>query len=315
MHKRRRALAIAAVLGLFAAGMAAAGPTYEFRTLIPGAKQLSVTETFAIPGTYTVPVPSGATRIAFQLAGAGGGGGYFLYYATPGTDFGGNGGLILGTVSVAGVSSVTVVVGAGGQAGSGSVNGGFGGGASALVLGGQFVAVAGGGGGGGLDNSVNPQPWAAEGGPGGESNTSGENVDGAYYSGCAGGAGATDTGPGIDDWTSPGYSGTGVSGSGPISLTNLTDGGNGSSVASPYGVADPSGGSGYYGGGSGYNCGAGPSGAGGGSDYAAPEATGVTDTVGGGATGGLGSTTSDTYNAANTSLPGQNGVVTLQWTN
>lgn len=82
------------------------------------------------PGTFTLTVPSGVTKVKLTLAGGGGGGGnniYYTYYSyhckassyhkvTVYGGSGGRGGLFLGTVKVVPNKTYKITVGAGGSA-------------------------------------------------------------------------------------------------------------------------------------------------------------------------------------------------------
>ena len=73
-------------------------------------------------GTYTFTVPAGVTEVSAVCIGGGGGGGGNNGVSGPGATGGGGGGLSYGTFTVTPGENLTVRVGAGGAAGTGSAN-------------------------------------------------------------------------------------------------------------------------------------------------------------------------------------------------
>lgn len=192
--------------------------------------------TYSAGGNQTWTVPSGVTTVLVKLWGAGGG--------TNNGGFGGAGGFITGILSIpSGTTSMTIIVGQGGLASSGTggtyaatyggggkgASGGSGGGRSAIQIGGVDYVTAGGGGGGCSGN------YAYSGGGGGG------------YIGLTGGAqnsGASATGG--SQTASGGASGTCTTGT---TAGSGNTGGN--ACTSSY--AGGGGGGWYGGGGGGYN--------------------------------------------------------------
>jgi hypothetical protein len=105
----------------------------------------STVSVFDTPGTYTWNKPSGCKKVWIRCWGGGGGGGGNLTGSAGG---GGGGGYAERWLDVTGISSATVVVGAGGSGGTGTSSGGSGG-TSEFSVGGTTYAEATGGGGGG----------------------------------------------------------------------------------------------------------------------------------------------------------------------
>jgi len=277
-------------LGLPVLCPATAEASYVYRVLIPGGGPSSV----CIPGTITESTvdanlainvaAQGCKTITVVLKGAAGGN-------TFAGSIGGSGGSITFQLPAAAYAGEwTGVVGQGGEGGSG-YNGGNGGGYTSVSFDGTLLGVAGGGGGGG---GYGGDGITANGGDGGMLAGSGQNGLYCY----TGGAGATDSGPGAAgqicmDYNTSGYgdSGSGMAGGDGESTYPEEVGGAGIGLGGLGGIGDygngggGGGGGGYFGGGGGtdggdYSVGGG---GGGGSDYVINSATGVVDTVGGGA--------------------------------
>ncbi len=228
-------------------------------------------------GLQSWTVPPCVTIVTITADGAQGGTGG--YHNNPVLDGGGNGGSVVGTLTVVGGTVLNIYVGGqgfygvmaipgqGGYNGGGngfyihsSFSGAGGGGASDVRVGGialaNRVVVAGGGGGGGCLHTTGNYE---KGGPGGAA------IAGAgFANNIQGGAGSGGGGTGGSGGT--GGVGTCTAGSGVLGI-----GGSGCATAKNAG----GGGGGYYGGGAGYNCGGG-----GGSNYTGGLTTVTTNTQG-----------------------------------
>ncbi len=228
------------------------------------------TQSFTLPGTYAVSVPTGCTAVDYVVSGAAGG---------PGPSAsGGAGAQVSGIVLESPATSLTVQVGAGGANGVlANYSAGYGGKFSALEDPQGYVAIAGGGGGGGGYGG------GGYGGAGGAAGQVGSNGSG----GCdprTGGYGATQSAPGqatlgypqtiVCGGNAAGAAGIGMTGAPPTGGALGNGGGGG-------------GGSGFFGGGAGSSGGSygGGGGGGGGSSYASMASTGVSFATGGGASG------------------------------
>ena len=241
------------------------------------------TQSFTIPGTYAVTVPTGCSTVDFAVLGAAGG---FAPNAA-----GGAGAKVTGAITESYGTQLTVVVGTGGATATGYLAG-SGGGFSALEDASGYVGLAGGGGGaGGFGGN-------GYGGAGGAAGLLGSNG----LPGCdprTAGYGASQTAPGqgtvgypqaiICGGNAGGAAGVGMTGAAPTSGGYGNGGGGG-------------GGNGFFGGGAGSSGGSygGGGGGGAGSSYASMAATSVVVTTGGGASG-----------QQSSGGPGANGSVTL----
>ena len=200
-------------------------------------------------GDQTIDIPSGKTHVKVILKGAGGGYG--------GTQAGGSGGYTEAEIELpSGTTSLTLIVGQGGDStvntsktygggggsgNDGSVTGGRGGGRTAVRIGGTEIATAGGGGGG---CGQGPQIGGYGGG-----------LIALGYSNPNGGGGTQTTG---------GSGGVGSVNSGQAGAQY--DGGTGSYLSNGWGAAG--GGGGWYGGGGGGGSGGNHGAGGGGSGFA-----------------------------------------------
>lgn len=102
---------------------------------------------YRTPGTYTITIPAGVTAIQAEIAGAGGGGAGNNWVNDAPMELGGNGGsgaLITQKIAVTPLSTLTIIVGAGGAGGSYWGRPGGAGGSSSIV---NFITARGGGGG------------------------------------------------------------------------------------------------------------------------------------------------------------------------
>ena len=212
----------------------------------------------------TWTVPSGVSSVQYLVVGGGGAGGEGagIYSSNPARGGGGGGGagefVAANSLSVSGVASLSITVGAGGTAGTGipssTAEAGANGRSSVLVVGGTTITARGGGAGGYTsDTQTSRQPrggsdfgsggglGAAKGGsinekPGYMNNTDtypggtgGRNQGGygVWYGRGSGGGGAGSTGgrPYKDTETTPsGISGTGVGGAGGAGLASSITG-------------------------------------------------------------------------------------------
>ena len=200
-------------------------------------------------GDQTIAIPSGKTHVKVILKGAGGGYG--------GTRAGGSGGYTEAEIELpSGTTSLTLIVGQGGDStvntsktygggggsgNDGSVTGGRGGGRTAVRIGGTEIATAGGGGGGC--------------GQGTQTGGSGGGLIALGYSNPNGGGGTQTTG---------GSGGVGSVNSGQAGAQY--EGGTGSYLSTGWGAAG--GGGGWYGGGGGGGSGGNHGAGGGGSGFA-----------------------------------------------
>ena len=217
---------------------------------------LFATVTCALPGNYTVTVPTGTTSVVMDAVGAGGGAGYPARQ-----HIGGNAGEVAGTATLpTGTAYLYIMVGAAGTGDNHGVSSG--GGASAVMAEDNthaFLAklAIGGGGGGGAYNgdggdagsagtSDNAQTTSGPGGPGvgatggagGTGNyavgTAGGNDNPGTLTVASGGGGGAVPGGAHGGQGGGGYGGGGGGGasSGMILFTNVAGGGGGSSLAS-----------------------------------------------------------------------------------
>lgn len=102
---------------------------------------------YRTPETYTITIPAGVTAIQAEIAGAGGGGAGNNWVNDAPMELGGNGGsgeLITQKIAVTPLSTLTIIVGAGGAGGSYWGRPGGAGGSSSIV---NFITARGGGGG------------------------------------------------------------------------------------------------------------------------------------------------------------------------
>lgn len=102
---------------------------------------------YRTPGTYTITILAGVTAIQAEIAGAGGGGAGNNWVNDAPMELGGNGGsgeLITQKIAVTPLSTLTIIVGAGGAGGSYWGRPGGAGGSSSIV---NFITARGGGGG------------------------------------------------------------------------------------------------------------------------------------------------------------------------
>ena len=125
---------------------------------------------YRTPGTYTITIPAGATAIQGEIAGAGGGGAGNNWVNDAPMELGGNGGsgkLITQKIAVTPLSTLTIIVGAGGAGGSYWGRPGGAGGSSSIV---NFITARGGG--GGLKDNKNGTSYGngGSGGLGGKKN-------------------------------------------------------------------------------------------------------------------------------------------------
>lgn len=130
---------------------------------------------YRTPGTYTITIPAGATAIQAEIAGAGGGGAGNNWVNDAPMELGGNGGsgeLITQKIAVTPLSTLTIIVGAGGAGGSYWGRPGRAGGSSSIV---NFITARGGG--GGLKDNKNGTSYGngGSGGLGGKKHDGGEN--------------------------------------------------------------------------------------------------------------------------------------------
>ena len=238
-HVRHTVTLFGSILALAAASIASAAPTCTSTTPALGD---TVTCTWNSGGNTVITLPVGGGSIDAVLLGAGGAGGAEV--SSPGAA-GGNGARVDASLSLAGPSYITVVVGEGaGVVDSGSGRGGT---FSAIYTGvtataSQVVAVAGGGGGGAAANGAGPKGGSGSAGAtaaGGD----GINFNGSLLGGSGGASGSGGAGGG-------GCSGNTLAGS------SWAAGGAG---AARYGVGG-FGGAGYGGGGGGCGSGGGAGG-------------------------------------------------------
>ena len=126
---------------------------------------------YRTPGTYTITIPAGATAIQGEIAGAGGGGAGNNWVNDAPMELGGNGGsgeLINQKIAVTPLSTLTIIVGAGGAGGSYWGRPGGAGGSSSIV---NFITARGGG--GGLKDNKNGTSY----GNGGSGGLGGKRTD------------------------------------------------------------------------------------------------------------------------------------------
>jgi hypothetical protein len=305
IRPRHKLSSLLLALGLLAMVGPASATTYVYRTMIAGGHPPppcipgSLTES-TVNASLSIQVPAqGCNTITVTLNGAAGGNG-----ADGG--IGGSGGAITFQLPAAtDAGNWTGVVGQGGFGQTTTYQGGAGGGYTSVSFNGVLVGTAGGGGGAGD---------AENGGDGGMTATNGAS----NTTGSVGGVGATDSGPGASGALINGYnSGGGASDPGAGMAGGYAQGpstGAGGAGVGDGGIfqddgtsgngAGGGGGGGYFGGGGGTQGGDSQSGGGGGggSDFAISSASGVTDTVGGGAPAGT-----------STGATGNNGSITISW--
>lgn len=130
---------------------------------------------YRTPETYTITIPAGVTAIQAEIAGAGGGGAGNNWVNDAPMELGGNGGsgeLITQKIAVTPLSTLTIIVGAGGAGGSYWGRPGGAGGSSSIV---NFITARGGG--GGLKDNKNGTSYGngGAGGIGGKRTDWGEN--------------------------------------------------------------------------------------------------------------------------------------------
>lgn len=130
---------------------------------------------YRTPETYTITIPAGVTAIQAEIAGAGGGGAGNNWVNDAPMELGGNGGsgeLITQKIAVTPLSTLTIIVGAGGAGGSYWGRPGGAGGSSSIV---NFITARGGG--GGLKDNKNGTSYGngGAGGLGGKRTDWGEN--------------------------------------------------------------------------------------------------------------------------------------------
>lgn len=130
---------------------------------------------YRTPETYTITIPAGVTAIQAEIAGAGGGGAGNDWVNDAPMELGGNGGsgeLITQKIAVTPLSTLTIIVGAGGAGGSYWGRPGGAGGSSSIV---NFITARGGG--GGLKDNKNGTSYGngGAGGLGGKRTDWGEN--------------------------------------------------------------------------------------------------------------------------------------------
>lgn len=180
---------------------------------------------YPLVGTYSWLAPTGITSVTAVCVG-GGGGGNTGPNTNPGTRASGGGGALAwrNGIGVTAGSLYTIVVGAGGTAGSagaasyfassGTVQGGGGGGGTSGGIGGSggTVTAPGGGGGAGGAGGGNSSTAKGAGGAGGYSGTGGSGATGG--AGAGGGGGGSIASTINDGWGSPGGGGVNVYGLG-----------------------------------------------------------------------------------------------------
>jgi hypothetical protein len=238
----------------------------------------TVTCTYGFTGApVTWAVPAGVSSAALTLYGGNGAdadaaGSSTL--VTAGYGFGGAGAKVTGTVSVSGITSLTLNVAGGGQS---TGEGGYGGGGSTYILGtaggggggattvsdsaGRLLLVAGGGGGGGAQavGYTNPNSDAIIGGAGGNGGNAGQpGQTGAtgtagtiYLNGAGGGGAGTETAGGAGGSGGSGGWGYEVFTTGKPGQAGSAGQGGGNDPWAPALAAGGGGGGGYFGGGQG----------------------------------------------------------------
>lgn len=194
-------------------------------TVAPNVTPSSGTITYSTPGEYTFSIPENVISLFVEMIGGGGGGGsaYDSY-----SGWGGGGGAYQALLlNVSGLSSASVLVGAGGAGGAAGLNGAGANGGNSSIGWGSYSAVAGGGS-GGADSST-----SSGGGPGGAlqylTSPGLGNATLIAYSG--GGADSGDGGDassagGVGVTSPPGYFSTGLTGgAGGLENTSSPNGG------------------------------------------------------------------------------------------
>jgi hypothetical protein len=233
-----------------------------------------VQEEFTTPGTYSWLCPSGVTSVCVVCIGGGGGGIRYQSSWVGGSMAGGGGGGLgwRNNIAVTPGTSYTVVVGAGGVAGTYGVSGGAGG-QSYFI---NASTVAGNGGGGGVyytnisggtyagqgggnggnvpltDNVVTPGGGGAGGYAGNGGRGGGNNAN--YYPASGVGGGGAGGGNSTSGFHGYGGGGTGIYGQGANGVANNNGGGGGGSGGGAGSAVDAVRTGGLYGGGGGGQC-------------------------------------------------------------
>lgn len=274
------------------------GTTIEFNVNAEGVDAVGQ-ENYTTPGNFSFVVPTGVTSLNALCIGGGGGGGGSNGVSGPGSSGGGGGGLGWGNeIAVTPGETLSITVGAGGNAGTSSANGQAGG--TSTISRGGTVLLSAGGGGGGISNTTN--------GAGGTGGTrSGTELDGGGTGGQGGQA--QNNGAGAGGGGAAGYAGNGGKGAG-------TDGGStaGQGGGAGGGANINSQRANQFSGGAGVGpLGQGASGSAGttGSIAGAGSGGGTATTTRGGIYGGGGGGTEDDTNASGTA--GGQGYVRLIW--
>lgn len=191
---------------------------------------------------FPVAVPSGALTMVATVKGAGGGGGGAAGSGIAGA--GSNGAKVVATITVAGLTSISVTVGLGGPKGTGDpLTSGQDGGASIISSGaGSLITAGAGKGGGSAAHCGSGLPGSAATGSSSIADNTVIDAAGGSAGGAAGSPGAygtsSDGTPGSDGWVTFTFYGVGASGgdSGPSPSTpasrSITWGGRGSGSAS-----------------------------------------------------------------------------------
>ncbi|MBS1946123.1 MAG: T9SS type A sorting domain-containing protein [Bacteroidetes bacterium] len=191
-------------------------------------------QTYSSAGTYTYTVPAGVTSITIYCWGAGGGSGGCVAGGKDQAGGGGGGGACTKNIfTVTPGQSLTIVVGAGGTAGSSAgTNGGLGGTSSVTGIGVSITAAGGSGG-----NGVTTNGGAGTGGAGG-STGSGYSV---IYSGGNGSTGVRSTSKEVGG---AGGGGAGSGGAGGNGIPGTVTGGGSNSTGGTGGAGTYPGGNG-----------------------------------------------------------------------
>ena len=189
--------------------------------------------TILTPGTYSIKVGPG--RLYAILYGGGGGGGGGVSGCFTGGGGGGSGAVVFGYIDLAGETSITLTVGAGGSGGATGSPGGAGD-STKITIGTTDVAVAGGGGGGGAATIT----ANGAGGAGGTYSTASPFVLLQGINGNPGAAGQCPNGPTY----APGYGGNG--GKAPDTSIGISDAVKGVLEKLALSVAGGAGGNGAY---------------------------------------------------------------------
>ena len=276
----------------------------------PRTYQISISNRYITPGTYTWVCPAGVTSVSVVCVGGGGSGSYGNGtggYLGGGGGGGGGGGLgYKNNITVVPGNSYTVVVGAGGASVAYNTSGNNGGDSYFI----DATTVKGGGGSAGTPPTSRNAPGGTYVGDGGGNGGTGGNCNGYGVTGGGGGAGgyAGDGGAGANAGSSSSGGGDGGGGSGGSSFAHPATyygagGGGGVGIfgQGPSGAGRSGGQLGGYGGSGGAdgtNGGVGP-----GSNYTAGP--------GGAYGGGGGGATNGGY--GETSGAGGNGVVRIIW--